>query len=123
MERLPGVKRADVRLETGEARVVYDDTKQTPEKLAAAVDKLGFQASVHAVTAAPKPTLYVEGLKDAKAVRKVENTLKGVKGVKGVMVDPGLGEVFVDYDAHAVHPRDLVAALETAGFNARPAGP
>jgi copper chaperone CopZ len=117
------VKRADVRLETGEGKVVYDDTKQTPEKLAGAVDKLGFQASVQAVTAAPRPTLYVEGLKDTKAVRKVETTLKGVTGVKGVMVDPGLGEVFVDYDAHAVQPRDLVAALETAGFKVRTAAP
>lgn len=123
MERLPGVKRAGVRLETGEAKVVYDDTKQTPEKLAAAIDKLGFQASVQTVTAAPKPTLHVEGLKDARTVRKVETTLKGVKGVRGVMVDPGLGEVFVDYDTQAVHPRDLVAALETAGFKARIASP
>lgn len=123
MERLPGVKRANVRLETGEAKVIYDDTKQTPGKLAAAVDKLGFQASVHAVTAAPKPTLCVEGLNDAKAVRKVESTLKSVQGVKSVVIDPGLGEVFVEYDAHAVTPRDLVAALETAGFKARPAGP
>ena len=123
MERLPGVKRADVRLETGEAKITYDDTKQTPEKLAAAVDRLGFQASVHAVTAAPRPTLYVEGLTDTKAVRHVESTLKGVKGVKGVMVDPGLGEVFVEFDTHAVNPRDLVAVLETAGFKARLASP
>ncbi len=117
------MKRADVRLETGEAKVVFDDTKQSPEKLAAAVDRLGFPASVHAVTAAPKPTLYVEGLKDMKAVRKIESTLKGVKGVKGVMVDPGLGEVFVEYDDRAVNPRDLVTALETAGFKARLAVP
>jgi copper chaperone CopZ len=119
LERLPGVKRADVRLETGEAKVVYDDTKQTAEKLAAAVDKLGYRASVRAVTAAPIPTLWVEGLSDARTVRKLENTLKGVKGVKGVMVDPGLGEVFVEYDGHAVDPRDLVAVLQTAGFKAR----
>lgn len=123
MERLPGVKRADVRLETGEAKVVFDDTKQTPEKLAAAVDKLGFQASVDAVTVAPKPTLYVEGLKDQRAVRKVETTLKAVRGVKGVMVDPRLGEVFVEYDTQAVNARGLVAALETAGFKARVASP
>ena len=53
MERLPGVKHADVKLETGQAKVLYDDTQQTPEKLAAAVDKLGFRASVVSVAAAP----------------------------------------------------------------------
>jgi copper chaperone CopZ len=53
LERLPGVKQADVRLETGQARVIYDDSKQTPEKVAAAIDKLGFKASVVSVAEAP----------------------------------------------------------------------
>jgi copper chaperone CopZ len=53
LERLPGVKRADVRLETGQAKVIYDDTTQTADKLAAAIDKLGFKASVLSVTEAP----------------------------------------------------------------------
>jgi copper chaperone CopZ len=53
LERLPGVKRADVRLETGEARAIYDDSRQTPEKLAAAIDRLGFRASVRSVAPAP----------------------------------------------------------------------
>lgn len=47
------MKRADVKLETGQAKVIYDDTKQTPEKLAAVIDKLGFKASVVGVTEAP----------------------------------------------------------------------
>ena len=112
------MKRADVRLEAGEAKVVYDDTKQTPEKLTAAIDRLGFQAAVHAVSAAPKPTLLVDGLKDTNAVRRVERTLRGVKGVRGVTVDPGLGEVFVEYDTQTVRPQELIAALEAAGFRA-----
>jgi copper chaperone CopZ len=53
LERLPGVKRADVNLETGQARVVYDDTRQAPEKLAAAIDTLGFKASVISVAEPP----------------------------------------------------------------------
>jgi copper chaperone CopZ len=50
LERLPGVKRAEATLETGQAKVVYEDTTQTPAKLAAAIDKLGFKASVTSVT-------------------------------------------------------------------------
>jgi len=113
------VKRAHVRLETEEARVVYDDTKQTPEKLTAAIDRLGFQASAVSVTAAPKPTLYVDGLTELKAVRKVEQVLKAVKGVKGVTVDPKDGEVFVEYESQAVTPWELVAVLKAAGFTVR----
>ncbi|OGK93864.1 MAG: hypothetical protein A2X51_02620 [Candidatus Rokubacteria bacterium GWC2_70_24] len=116
------MKRADVKLETGEAKVIYDDSKQTPEKLAAAVDKLGFQASVTGVAAAPRPTLYVDGLKDLKTVQKVERTLTAVPGVKGVTVVPKDGEVFVTHEA-GVSARDLVAALAAAGVTARVATP
>lgn len=42
-----------MKLETGQARVIYDESKQTPEKLAAAIDKLGFRASVVSVGEAP----------------------------------------------------------------------
>jgi copper chaperone CopZ len=121
LERLPGVKRADVRLETEEARVVYDDRRQTPEKLAAAIDRLGFQASILTVTAAPRPTLLVDGVTDLKAVRKIEETLRALKGVGAVRVDPGTGEVFVEYDGQAVSPERLFSALQAAGFSARPA--
>lgn len=54
MERLPGVRRADVKLETGQARVIYEDTKQTPEKLASAIDMLGFKAAVISVAEPPR---------------------------------------------------------------------
>ena len=93
------MKRAEVKLETGETKVIYDDSKQTPEKLAAAVDKLGFQASVTGVAAPPGPTLYVDGLKDLKTVQKVERALRAVPGVKGVTAVPKDGEVFVTHEA------------------------
>ena len=117
------MKRADVRLETGDARVLYDDAEQTPEKLAAAIDRLGFRASVLSVTVAPKPTLSVDGLTDTEAVQRVERVLKGLKGVSGVTVDPKDGRVFIEYDGQVVSPRDLLAALEAAGFKARLGSP
>ena len=48
-----GSEAADVKLERGQARVIYDDTKQTPSSVAAAIDKLGFKASVVSVAEAP----------------------------------------------------------------------
>ncbi len=38
-------------------------------------------------------------------------------------MDRKAGEVFVDYDGHAVKASDLVAAAQVAGFKARPASP
>ncbi len=112
-----------MRLETGQAKIVFDDAKQTLETLSAAIDKLGFQSSVLGVTAAPRPTLYVDSVRDAAAARKVERALKAVKGVKDVSVDRKAGEVFVDYAGQAAKASDLVAAAQAAGFKARPASP
>ena len=112
------MKRAEVQLQPGQARVIYDEARQTPDALIAAIDKLGFKAALLAVTTAPKPTLYVEGISDRAAARKLELALKTLKGVKSVTVDLGR-EVFVDYDQQAIPLRDLVAAAEAAGFRAR----
>lgn len=48
------MKQADVKLETGQAKVIYDDTRQTPEALARAIDKLGFKATVLSVAEPPR---------------------------------------------------------------------
>jgi copper chaperone CopZ len=44
LERLPGVKRAEVSLEKAAARIEFDDTKISPDQLIAAIDRLGYKA-------------------------------------------------------------------------------
>ncbi len=48
------MRRATVSREKAEAQVEYDDEKMTPQKLVAAIDRLGFQASLQEV---PDPRL------------------------------------------------------------------
>jgi copper chaperone CopZ len=48
--RLPGVKKVDVSLEKAQARVEFDDTKISPDKLVATIDLLGFRAKLLEVT-------------------------------------------------------------------------
>jgi copper chaperone len=42
---LPGVAKADVSLEKGEARVEYDQGRVTREQMAGAIEDAGFEAS------------------------------------------------------------------------------
>lgn len=46
LRRTPGVLRADVSVDRGEATVVYDAGRTTPTKLVAVVTTLGYDASV-----------------------------------------------------------------------------
>jgi copper chaperone CopZ len=50
LERLPGVKKVEVSLETAQARVDFDDAKISAEKLVSTVDLLGFRAKLLQVT-------------------------------------------------------------------------
>jgi copper chaperone CopZ len=113
---------AEATLEPGEARVLYDDARQAPSSLTAAVDMLGFQATVAGVAPGPGPTLHVEGLTDAAMARRVKRTLRAVPGVRAVGVSREDGAVFVSHDP-GVTPRVLAAALQAAGFKARVAAP
>ena len=45
LQALPGVNRADVSLERGEAQVEFDSAKVSAAALKAAVEKAGFEAS------------------------------------------------------------------------------
>lgn len=48
------MKEANVKLEARQARVVYDDARQTPERLASTISTLGFKASLVSVEDVPK---------------------------------------------------------------------
>jgi len=53
LERLPGVKRVAVSLEHAEARVEFDDSKMTIDRLVETIGLLGFRARLKAVENSP----------------------------------------------------------------------
>jgi copper chaperone CopZ len=119
LERLPGVRRADVSLERGEARVQFEAERVTPEALVAAVNRLGFQASLLQVGDSRPPTLLIEGLNSGTDIERARKVLAAIAGVTQVRIDPKQGEVIVDFDASKTTAQRLMDALLAAGFKAR----
>lgn len=119
MERLPGVRRADVSLERAEARVRFEPDRIAPEALVAAVNRLGFQASLVRVGDSSSPTLVIEGLNRGTDVERARKVLAAIAGVTQVRIDPKHGEVFVDFDASKTTAQRLLEVLLAAGFKAR----
>ncbi len=119
MERLPGVRWADVSLERAEARVQFEADRITPDALVAAVNRLGFQASLLRVGEPPLPTLLIEGLNRGTDIERARKALAAVAGVNQVRINPKHGEAFVDFEASKTTPQRLVEALVSAGFKAR----
>jgi len=64
--------------------------------------------------------LDVEGMTCAACVRRVEKALEKVDGVEAASVNLATERATVRYDASATSPAALVAAVEQAGYRARP---
>ncbi|MBO5915119.1 MAG: heavy-metal-associated domain-containing protein [Clostridia bacterium] len=46
MDAVKGVKKYEVRLDSADASVIYEEGKTTPEKIAEAISAIGFEARV-----------------------------------------------------------------------------
>jgi copper chaperone len=66
--------------------------------------------------------LKVTGMTCGHCRMTVEKALKGVNGVYSAVVDLQDGEAEVDFDDDAATTRQLVSAIEKAGYGARLAG-
>jgi Cu+-exporting ATPase len=128
-----GVLSAEVALLAHQAVVVVDAARVADAAVVSAVDDAGFDASLLSAEDAPPPraaaaapaaqlTLAVEGMTCGACTSAAERALLAVAGVSAAAVTllPA-PRAAVSYDADVTGPRALVAALEDAGFEARPA--
>ena len=93
------------------------------EALLAAVERAGFSATVTSRGGPPaggtdKVLLRVDGMTCAACAAGVEAALGAVPGVARAAVDALSGRAAVTFDPDATGPRDLLAAVEGAGFGA-----
>ncbi|NML31530.1 heavy metal translocating P-type ATPase [Paraburkholderia antibiotica] len=131
LSKVPGVARATVNLATEQARVESDATVE-PERLAEAVRKAGYEATLHAnadisvptetLHAAPQATeLQIGGMTCAACATRVEKALAKVPGVARASVN--LATEIATIHAENVASADtdaLIAAVKKAGYEAMP---
>ncbi len=106
---VPGVQDVSVNLATGQAMVEGD---AAPRDVAAAVSAAGYEA------ASDEVTFSVRGMSCASCVGRVEATLHGHPAVIEANVNLASESAQVRYLPDLATPRDLVAAVETAGYAA-----
>lgn len=67
-------------------------------------------------------TLAVSGMTCTGCELGVEHVLKRVPGVVWAEADYETGEAWAEYDPSQTSPQELVQAIESLGYSARPAG-
>jgi len=120
-----GVSSASVSLTAGVAEVTYDPAAVSAGALLEAVEDCGFDAKqlgdapAGGSDAAPATLrMRVGGMTCGACSGACERALAAMLGVASASVNHVTGLAQVEYDAAAVGPRTLLAAVEDAGFDA-----
>ncbi|MFS2125879.1 copper ion binding protein, partial [Pseudomonas sp. Pseusp97] len=118
LRKVPGVQDASVNLASEQARVQLAGTSSGDSlpALVAAVEQAGYQVPAHSLE------LAVEGMTCASCVGRVERALNKVPGVRSASVNLASERAHVEL-LGAVDSAALIAAVDKAGYKARPIEP
>ncbi|WP_256558491.1 heavy metal translocating P-type ATPase [Haloarcula marina] len=110
---LDGVRDVDPQVTTGTLRVVYD-----PETTDASAIRERVEAAGYAVEDDALSTLQLSApeMDCGSCAGKVESALARVPGVTAYETQPTLGKIGVTYDATRTSEGEIVAAVESAGY-------
>ena len=114
-KKVPGVLDASVNFATETAQVEYDPDQVSPDDMAEAVKKAGFELVVPKRSqSAQFPVL---GMTCTRCAANVERTLKKkVPGVLDVSVNFASETAQVEYDPSLVGPNEMAEAVKNAGY-------
>ena len=130
---VPGVETADVNFARGRATVAYDPSTATPDSLRQAGEGAGYAVTRMEAPEGPRPRasetfeLALEGMSCAACAARIERALGQVRGVARASVNFATAKALVVVGSQggsaAATPEVLVAAVEEAGYSAKPLGP
>ena len=119
LSRLDGVESCQVNLTTEKAALTLDQDKVNLATLRQTVEKAGF--GLQEDVDWKRMDLLVSGMTCAACSARTEKVLSRLDGVQSAAVNLTTGRATVEYDPARITLHDLTAAVEKAGFTARPA--
>jgi len=113
VRELAGIEAIDPQVATGRLTVEYDEAETDVDTIAARVEAAGYT-----VVDDGGETLRfsVPEMDCASCAGKVESALGAVDGIRAIETRPTTGTAVVTYDRDATTEGDLVAAIESAGY-------
>uniref|UniRef100_A0A8C2S7I7 P-type Cu(+) transporter n=1 Tax=Capra hircus TaxID=9925 RepID=A0A8C2S7I7_CAPHI len=120
-------------LAEGTAVVLYDPSRTHPEELRAAVEDMGFEASIlaencssnrvgnHSAGSAMGPAAAgtpISGMTCASCVSNIERNLQKEPGILSVLVALMAGKAEVKYNPEAIQPLEIAKLVQDLGFEA-----
>ncbi|MGE5527826.1 MAG: heavy metal translocating P-type ATPase [Patescibacteria group bacterium] len=123
LQAAPGVLEAAVNLASEKATVRYDPARTDLARLIRTVRETGYDGrAVEGGGEGERPgrtELSLTGMSCASCARRIEKALNELPGVAKAAVNLAANRALVEYDPAALETRDLIAAVERAGYGAR----
>jgi len=118
LKDFPGIFSVNVSLLAQRATVEYDSAVTTDVEIAREIEAMGFEARPLMESRVGKVTLQIYTMTCASCVSAVEAAVSELAGVLRVSVSLATEQGTFEFDKKVVGVRDIVAAVEVAGFDA-----
>nr|WP_276298762.1 heavy metal translocating P-type ATPase [Halomicroarcula sp. ZS-22-S1] len=114
LDSVDGISDYETHPATGRVVVSYDRERTTESAIVGAIEGAGYEVTDSDGTETVR--LSVPDMDCASCAGKVESGLDSVDGITGYETHPTTGRVVVSFDADRTSERELVAAIEGAGY-------
>jgi P-type Cu+ transporter len=121
LNKVEGVKSANVNLAMERAAVAYDDSKVDLERLNETIERLGYSVIREEEPQIGKTVLNITGMSCAACSARIEKKLSRMEGVHTAGVNLTTEKATVEYDPNTVGVSDLIHAIESLGYGAEKA--
>ena len=121
LNKLDGVKNANVNFAVENATVEYDDSVVDPQAMEHVIDDLGYGVIKDAPAGERKTELQITGMTCAACSARIEKKLNSMEGIKGANVNLTTEKATVSFDNSKINVSDMIAAVEDLGYGARKA--
>ncbi|QNU68644.1 copper-translocating P-type ATPase [Ruminiclostridium herbifermentans] len=119
LNKLEGVKLANVNFAMEKATIEYDDDKITPEKFNEIIEKLGFGIVKEDIPKGSKAELNITGMSCAACSAKIEKKLNRTEGILQANVNLATGRASVEYDISKIKINDIITIIQNLGYSAQ----
>lgn len=118
LNKLEGVKQANVNLAVEKATVEFEDSSVSVDQISEAIKKLGYDAIKEEDKNQTKIELKITGMTCAACSARIEKRLNKVDGVDKAVVNLATERANVEFDSAKVKSADLIKIIETLGYKA-----
>jgi Cu+-exporting ATPase len=119
LNKLEGVKLANVNFAIEKATIEYDDDKIVPDKFTETIEKLGFGVIKEEIAKGSKAELNITGMTCAACSARIEKRLNRTEGIENVNVNLATGRASMEYDISKVKINDIIKIIQDLGYGAQ----